>query len=972
MHAGVAGSAQGHGGVPSLNGYYRRNLVAQLLQRGRVEDAARLLRLEKAGAPVWYTFRRESDEERGYESDVSATWRAADERFGAATDVARRAAAIDQQIFCALVVASLHDSSSHLSLEALDRHLRSGEWTAERASVAAARVPDAAIRAAMFGVIAGTEPAAAHGIVVDALGDPDRLTVLSSIVQHLPSPDVSAVVATVRASGADDDAVADAMVASSSRLDGGEAWRALSAALGELRGPARARAVAALLPRADMGPEQVETLVEQLLGDLGDAERTAAGAAVLDVLEATADRMSVPAAVRSLESLAVTAPSVRRARVAVMLAAGLPARRRARALAAEGGAADRIRPRVDRAVALATLGLTEKALAVARGCAAAERAPVIAAIAPLLRPEAAADAMKLVAELPSAQARCDTLIALVPVISSASTTAALRIVEGVSAPRARARMLHALAPVLPEQRLTRALLLALAISDVRTRGVALARLEPRLTARHRAIPRYRRRGAVTVDADALLQAWADAPHGRPSAPAADVPSTGPGVTPSAAPHVMSPADRADGDASVLPAGKPTESSALQQLSDVVHAALGPQRLDWFRSMMPEDQQDIDLVPTPPVCVPPPPGAVRKAPSTLRRVLGPAIRDRHVELSDPHVVAALDTVDAVKRRTALHLGLQLAEVCDRDDKLHTAPGLTVVMPAFAAHGRLGEALDAARELTGPYRRCEALTAALPYVPDGGRRALAAEAWDLLLIAARASSPRMWLFEMHVVHDLLPLVSPAAVARLARVLRTLAGEPGETGPPPDVLRSVVVQVQLAMLMHAGRGAAPVLAADGLRTAAGIGPETVRTAVLAAFTPVLPHPALHAAVTQARRLRNVHRRAEALAALAERAHGVRDASLATDIVVHIADLPGAGGDPEILALLASKASLVPPVRLAVVWCPAVGRDLILRHPANTSRDALCAGLAAFRPVLAKLGGRRVTAAIPASIKTVTRWWP
>src|SRR6266516_1126305 len=141
MHAGVAGPAQGHSGAPSLNGYYRRNLIAQLLQRGRVEDAAQLLRLEKAGAPVWYTFRRESDEERGYESDVSATWRAADEQFGAATDVARRAAAIDQQIFCALVVASLHDSSSHLSLEALDRHLRSGEWTAERASVAAARVP---------------------------------------------------------------------------------------------------------------------------------------------------------------------------------------------------------------------------------------------------------------------------------------------------------------------------------------------------------------------------------------------------------------------------------------------------------------------------------------------------------------------------------------------------------------------------------------------------------------------------------------------------------------------------------------------------------------------------------------------------------------------------------------------------------------------------------------------------------------
>ena len=187
MHAGVAWPAQGHGGTPSLNQYYRRNLVTQLLQRGRVEDAGRLLRLEKAGAPVWYTLRQEHDEERGYESDVSATWRGADERFGAATDAAQRAAAIDQQIFCALVVASLRDSSSRLSLEELDRHLRGGVWTAERARVAAERVADAATRAAMFGAIVDTEPAAAYGIVVDALGGPDRLAVLSSVIQHLPS-----------------------------------------------------------------------------------------------------------------------------------------------------------------------------------------------------------------------------------------------------------------------------------------------------------------------------------------------------------------------------------------------------------------------------------------------------------------------------------------------------------------------------------------------------------------------------------------------------------------------------------------------------------------------------------------------------------------------------------------------------------------------------------------------------------------
>ena len=188
------------------------------------------------------------------------------------------------------------------------------------------------------------------------------------------------MIATVQASGADDDAVADAMAVSSSRLDGGEAWRALSAALQELHGPARARAVAALLPRTDVSPKQVDGLVERVLGDLGDAEHAVASTAVLDVLEAAAGRMSVPATVRSLDSLASAAPSVRRARVAATLAAGLPAAA-ARPLAAEGEATDRIRALADPAAALAVLGFTEKALAVVGTCAAAQRAPVIAAIA---------------------------------------------------------------------------------------------------------------------------------------------------------------------------------------------------------------------------------------------------------------------------------------------------------------------------------------------------------------------------------------------------------------------------------------------------------------------------------------------------------------------------------------------------------------------------------------------------------------
>ena len=603
---------------------------------------------------------------------------------------------------------------------------------------------------------------------------------------------------------------------------------------------------------------------------------------------------------------------------------------------------------------------------------------MLSAIAPLLSPDAAVDALKLAAELPSAQARSDALVSLVPALDGGAALAALKVVDSVTAPRARAVMLRALAPVLPEPRLTRALMLALEIRDQQARGVALARLEPRLTARHRAIPRYRRR-AVSVDDEAVLQGW-DATQGRASEDAAPpVSSTGRTTTP----LPTSSPEHADGEAALPEAVEWDAESAPRQLAEVVHAALGGALLDWFRSRLRDDTVDIDAVTASAsasasatataTAATPPPVPVRKQPGTLRTRLRQAIRDRRVDLSDPEIVAALDTVEAVERRTAMHLGLRLAEVRDSDDDgAPGGPDLAAVIPVFAAHGRLGEALDAARELTGPYRRCEALAAAVPYVPDVDRSAIAAQAWGDLLAAVRASSPRMWLLEMHVVRDLLPLVDGAAAGRLARVLRTVAARPGAEMPPPDVLRGVAVQVQLRLLLRAGKDTAGARAADGLRTAAQVRSEAVRAAALAAFTPVLPRSAVRTAIPLARRLRAVHRRAERLAALAARAHAVGSGRLAADIVVQIAGLPDAGASPQILALVARNAALVPAGRLAELWCPSVGEGLVLRHPANGSRDALCPTVAAFLPALARIGGTAVAAQIETSTETVRRWWP
>ncbi len=954
---------------PALTPYEVRNLVEHLVRADRGDAVHQLLAIEGRHGSTWYEIKQQADDDRGYERDLSVAWRLADEQFCAATGVRPRAAAICIQIRYALIGASLRATSAGLTARGLRRRVRTGEWTMARARVATTRVPDPVARAEMLGVLADAADATGQlELIADALADPSRPQVLPTVAGRLPTAALPSVLAAARAIRSDD-ATADALAAVALYLDAAQVEGALADARGIDDGAARARAVAALVPRAPDGLVDDAVLAGDLFGDED---------AALAALETVATRLSLAATERALQAIGAFAPSVRRSRLAATLARALPPNRRTRALRIEREAARQIRARDQRASALAALGFVAEALGVVRAMSPADRATGLAEITPMLTPPLAREAIDVVADLPSPTARSGALVSLSPILGADSMLAALKLVEDVKLTQPRARMLFALAPALPEPRVMRALDLALAIRDIDARKVALAALEPRLSERHRAIARYRRRHVATDDAEAIMRSWDDAPAQTAAA---------------ARPEPAAPGAAAAGDPG-QPAAPPIQASeealdgaaVRQRLADTVRAQLGDAPLrEWFQStLLPDDQDadqgiasgvdeyvDLDDTRRPATGDVPHVPKSKSAQSALRRQLREDIQAGHVDFADPQVRAALETVEGVELRTALHLGLDLAERCDGDGQDEPYPDVAAAVPVFARYGRLREIVDSARDLAGPYRRAEALTAALSYVAAADRPGIAAEAWTNVISAARASSSRMWWQRLDVLAELVPLVSGADIARLARVLCVLADRLDERTPPADVARAIVVEAQLLLLQHATPRTAPARAAEGLVTAGLIRSEPIRTAVLAAFTPVLPRTALAAAAALARRLRDRHRRAERLAALAVRASEARATGRASSLVVQVAQLPGALGERSLLGILADHAHLVTPSELARIWCPAPGEGL-LRDPGNEARDELLAALATFGPALACLGGTGISAAVDRVVRTVRGWWP
>ena len=959
-----------------LTSYEVRNLVEHLVQAGRPEAVHRLLALEGSQGSTWYELKQRADDDLGFERDFEVAWRLSDAQFRDSSGSSERGIAMALQLRYALIAASLGRVSDALTPRRLRRRVTSGEWSISHARATAARASDPTVRAQMFAVLVGLgDGDDDRDIVGDALADPSRATVLTAVSQRLARDALPAVAAAAQAFRRDE-VLADALVAVASELPAGDVESWLREAMSMESFDARARAVVALAPRAPAGCADSVVLESRLLHD----ERAALG-----LLEAFASSLSPGAAERALEAIRPFSASDRRTQVALKLLAGIPAGRRTSALRAERRAATRIRARDERAAALAALGLAAQALQAVAEIRPSERGAMILALAPRLTPALASKALGLAAELPSAPARGEAVIALAPIVEGSSMLAALKIVQGLEGTM-RARALFALGPHVPDARLPLALRLALSIRDVEARGVALASLEPRLTDRHRALPAYRRRGrgrAVLVDAAAVVRRWSDRPATRRAA------------SPAAVRRAVVLVASADGE--VPPdTDEQLDADALRhRLIDTVrteqadYAALREWLVDVLSTRVEEsslrtfDREALGERLASSVAGDGTPGRLvsdrgRRAnvsETTLRRHLREQIALRAVDLSDARVQAALEVVDPIAVRTALHFGLGLAEgrehdyglLDQRDDEI---PTLVDVIPVFARFGRVQEAVAAARDLAGPYRRAEALAAALPHLSETDRVEIAREAAKSVIAACRGLSPRLWWRRLDVLDALASVVGARVLESLAAELRKLGGKATADVPPGDSCRAIVIEAQLLLMVHAGARKRSRLAVDALTVARRLRSKPVRAAVLDAVIPSLPAAALDTAARTARTLESTRRRGVLLAAVARRAAETGSAATASQLIDEIARPADLVADAALAGLVGRHASLLTSSALAEIWCPAPGEGLL--HAAQRAqREAILGALDGLTPALALLGGREAVGAVEDAAQLVTRWW-
>jgi hypothetical protein len=906
-------------GRAELSSYAVSYLVDHLVLAERFDGVHELLAKETQSGSAWYALKQEADDDQGYGRDLALAWQLADRRFRAAKTRGQRAEAVALQVRYCLISAALDALSDRLTPDQLRRSVRTGTWSPARARAAAARASDPALRAELFAVLIGVGSAADVRAVLElALADRDRDAVLPALAARLRPKLQTAVLAAARATG-DEEVLAAAVEATAPRVGAGEVEPLLREATRLSSRAARARVVVALAPRAPARLVDWLVLESGLLDD---------GDVLPALLAAQGARLSRAGAAQALEALRRLPPSARRTEAAVVLIARLPAGDRNAALRVERRAARGIRAASARAGALAELGAPAEAVKAVAALSAARRGAVIAEIAPRLTPAAARTALGLVART-GPVARGTTLVALAPRLEP--DAGVLKLTAAVPQ-RARALALVRLAPRLPEALVPQALDLALGLYD-----------EPLRTAVADAIRQRRDTTATPAEREAQPPSPDTAPR-----PAEDVEWDATGLDGEALRARLVAVSRAEqADYAALrdwlvrtTAGKPSRGALKATLAAALAGAdSAAEKATWARA-------------------------------TVDRLLRERLRARAVDLGDPRVQAALEHAKPVVVRTALHLGLEAAERHGSDDELiDDSAALADVVAVFARHGRLPEALQAAHELDGPYRRAEAFAAALPYVAEAERAAVVAAAGDSLVRACRSSSPRMWWRRLDVLETLARELGRGALRQLATELRRLGERYGSDVPPGDARRSVIAEAQLVVMMHATPQVAATVAKDALKLARADS-EGLRGAVLAAFAPQLPVAALEPAAALAGTFAG-HTRAQALAAVARRADRVRAKALASRMIEEVAGLPDVFADPRIAAVVGEHAKLLTPAALTAVWCPEVGAGL-LRDTHRASREDVERALAGLSGLLVELGGRPCVRAAEQARETVARWWP
>ncbi|MFC8512189.1 hypothetical protein [Streptomyces sp. NPDC057257] len=169
-------------------GYGLRHLAAHLAGAGRHGELERLLRLEADGRNVWFSAQDLTGELSAYQADVARAWRLAEDRgvrepgSGGTVDIAAEAR-------WALYTSSVNALAGSVPPTLLVGLVRAGVWSPAKGLAYARQTLDTSARAEMLAGLAGVTPASLQLDLlgaVEALDEWHRADALAELAESLP------------------------------------------------------------------------------------------------------------------------------------------------------------------------------------------------------------------------------------------------------------------------------------------------------------------------------------------------------------------------------------------------------------------------------------------------------------------------------------------------------------------------------------------------------------------------------------------------------------------------------------------------------------------------------------------------------------------------------------------------------------------------------------------------------------------
>lgn len=701
----------------------------------------------------WYQAHRRAgdDYQEKFLRDVQVAWRDAEQRFSAEPSILNAT----RQIRYAMMTRDLRNHQAGLTADELIYRLQGGKIT-RAAALESALHSSSALRDLARFLLNTADDTEQCSIVARVLepGDWDGLGVVVALADQLAPPAVS-VVLDRTAGHRDWQMQVDVLTALATNLAAGHVPAVLRrvAALPE---PDQRRAVlVSLAPRIRRGSADAALGVDGLVSD---------PTSTLAVLERLPEPLPAPVARRVLRAVRKWPLGVERAGAVRLIASSFRGSTQQHLIEEETVLARAIVAVPVRARAFFRLGGTAAVLGFAdRARSQRSVAKIVEAVAPDLDADGIQRALKLTAGLSDATARALALGALIPqcdplppsrIVSTALKLAADPSVE----PDDAAKIIVSVTPGLGPGGVRKALEVASKLRTPAARSSAVIALAPVLQGSTR-----------TAALDVVAGIEAGSP--KAAALAALIP-----VLPEAR------LQRALALLGTLPSGHRAEPRAALALrmGPTEMGRLAPKTASVFggRDHWPTTAQRRVPPSRPPRRPDNPSGPVYQYQLIgLRADLEQAISDGLVDLRNPRLVTAVETVDHHLRHRALELALRWANSVTKDvDSPEPASRSTEPSPfpmtvgLLDRYGHRADALVAARHLT-PYRRAEALAELAAIGPTTERAALAREAVQAVTEAARARSPAGVFNCFQVLNDLVPLLDNAGHRDLALALRVI---------------------------------------------------------------------------------------------------------------------------------------------------------------------------------------------------------